>query len=280
MAAIPATLLSPPDKYVSAFIEDNNNVNHTTEDAPKTITLTWDDKAGEWVAPEDALPVAFEVKCDSTVVPEEYDITGFTKSLVYGNDPTAPATGVDVTLPNRGEKVVIPANGTVTLLYKLTVTGEAGVSFTITDKGAKLGIYDDCNATLNGNEITGTIPTSGTATIYVTKTFTASDITEEGFVINTAAIAANDGGTVAPGEETDEVQTPAEEGKPDAPDEETIKNLLNSRIKVDCITTDDEVHPSGTYGWMEGGCTLPADVTYNDAADTWEYVITINAGVT
>lgn len=257
------------------YAEDTHTA--TTAPAP-TITLTWNKTEKAWELKQGTtLPVTVKAKCTTPVVPG-FDITGFTKSLVIaGNEPSQGVPNY-VTIPNRGETVVIPANGTVTLLYKLTVTGKAGVSFTVTDEGAKLGIYDDCDATLNGNEITGTIPTSGTATIYVTKTFTASDI-KDGYVINTASIAANNNGTVDPEIEDPEVKTPAEEGKPGAPDEETIKNLLNSRIKVDCITTDDEVHPSGTYGWMEGGCTLPADVTYNHATDTWEYVITINADV-
>ena len=67
--------------------------------------------------------------------------------------------------------------------------------------------------------------------------------------------------------------------KPNAPAEDTLKDLLNNRITVDCITAEDTVHPSATYGWMEGGCTLPLAGVTGSSTDGWKYVVTINADV-
>ena len=258
------------DQYHKDYLEHTYQAGQ--EDG-KTLNLTWDDEADQWTTTD---TVTFDVECAPVVSPV---ITDFTKSLVTTATVGDLATSPDVTIPEPGQKIIIPANGTVTLLYKLTVHGVAGTAFTITDNGVKQIIQQDCNAVLTGNEIKGTIPNNGIATIYVTKTFTASDITEDGYVTNTASIAADDGSPVAPGEDQDSVQTPAEEGKPNAPAEDTLKNLLNNRITVDCITTEDTVHPSETYGWLEGGYSRPAAGVTGSSTDGWKYVVTINADV-
>ena len=264
----------PVQSYLTNY--NKNYLGHTYrtgQGGGKTLTLTWDDEADQWTTTD---TVTFDVECAPVVSPV---ITDFTKSLVTTATVGDLATSPDVTIPEPGQKIIIPANGTVTLLYKLTVHGVAGTAFTITDNGVKQIIQQDCNAVLTGNEIKGTIPNNGIATIYVTKTFTASDITEDGYVTNTASIAADDGSPVAPGEDQDSVQTPAEEGKPNAPAEDTLKNLLNNRITVDCITTEDTVHPSETYGWLEGGYSRPAAGVTGSSTDGWKYVVTINADV-
>lgn len=272
------TVTVSPAAYVAKYTADTN-VEHNLDPAnqsSKEIVVKWENN--DWVAADStSATVKYMVKCTTPVVPGEYDITSFTKSLVYADDATAPDTGAEVKLPSRDETVVIPANGTVTLLYKLTVTGKANVSFTITDTGVQI-LQSNCGAALDSvdhNKINGIIPTSGIATIYVTKTFTASDI-KDGYVINTASIAANNDGTVDPEIEDPEVKTPAEGGKPGAPDEETLEKLLAGKISVSCITAST-AHPSETFGWMKDGCILPTAGVTGNATDGWEYVITIDA---
>ena len=58
--------------YVAKFDEDSG-VTHTAKQESKTITLTWDDATGKWVAPKDALPVTFEVECKTPEV--TYSVT-------------------------------------------------------------------------------------------------------------------------------------------------------------------------------------------------------------
>lgn len=114
--------------------------------------------------------------------PEAKKITGFEKELVTA--ATKVGTMVDtsmITFPNTEGKIVIPADGSVTLLYKLTVTGDNGAAYKITDEGANI---------VSGYSLTGTIPaTGGPAVIYVTKTFTANDISSD-VLKNTAMIEA------------------------------------------------------------------------------------------
>ena len=61
------------DLYITAFNKDTGNVTHTPANDSETITLTWNDATGKWVAPEDALPVTFEVECKTPEV--TYSVT-------------------------------------------------------------------------------------------------------------------------------------------------------------------------------------------------------------
>ncbi|WP_322174839.1 S-layer homology domain-containing protein [Acutalibacter caecimuris] len=107
-------------------------------------------------------------------------ITQFTKKLVE-SETDAPEGVSGITYPDQpgpDGKVIMPAGGSVTLLYKLTVTGDAGAAYKVTDDGAKW---------VGGDPMEGTIPESGEAVIYVTKTYNEGDI-EDGHLTNIAKV--------------------------------------------------------------------------------------------
>ena len=169
-------------------------------DADTLIVLEWDADAEKWIIPES---IVVHIICETADPDPTYSITGFTKDLVTEATETW-MTGYD--FPENGV-VTIPNGGTVTLLYKLTVTGETGAEYAIEDNGA---------VAVNGSTLTGTIPNSGEAVVYVSKTFDASDITTDGKLINTASVTAGDNTDVQPGkdEATEEVDAEEEGGEP------------------------------------------------------------------
>ena len=61
---------------------------------------------------------------------------------------------------------------------------------------------------------------------------------------------------------------------PDYPSEDTIKEMLQNAVTVDCVT-DGADHSDGTYGLIEGGYTWPTAVT-GSADSGWKWVITLN----
>lgn len=157
---------------------------------------------------------------------DDYAITGIDKALVDSEDEKSAATAAgidwaDYDFPTDG-KVIIPENGTVTLLYAITVTGKAGATFTVTDEDAELvsgaGITDNKDGTFSG-----TIPEGETITFYVSKTFAAENLTAtadgEGTVLsNTAAVEGTEGNEEDPNNDDDTEKTPAEEEDPTKPD--------------------------------------------------------------
>ena len=165
-----------------------------------------------------------EVAGEPVTPPEPTDpaITDFTKTLVETAEDAQQAgvtepNSYDYPDPDNENKVIIPYGESVTLLYAITVEGKGGTAFTVTDKGAKL-VSTGTDVTGDAGTFTGTIPTGqgdeeGTITFYVSKTFTAENLgtNNEGnqVLTNTASITSDDG--VAPDEEKDTEETPAEE---------------------------------------------------------------------
>ena len=190
---------------------------------------------------------------------EDPSIDNFTKERVT-TEPTDGKIG-DVTLTlgdvtvNYNDPVVIPNGGDVTLMYKLTVTGDEGAAFQITDQGAKL-VGSNCSASSGGQAgdvIYGNIPDGGQAVIYVIKTFDGEDIDTNGELTNTA--------TIAPGEGTDlgtDVGT-ATDGGTDA-SEEPAPPTGNP---MDGITVTKEA-------------VIPGDKETAEVGNTLEYTITIS----
>ena len=143
-------------------------------------------------------------------------ITGFTKTLVK-TVQEATAAGItaenyDYPDPTNDNKVIIPENGSVTLLYAMTVMGNSGASFTVTDEGAKL-VKTNFGVTQSDSTFSGIIPANGTITFYVSKQFTAENIDTNGNLTNSATIASDDG--VEDEDKETEEETPAEEAHDD-----------------------------------------------------------------
>ena len=226
------------DDYVKAFIDDTGHVIHVLAGPnTQTVTLTWEEETGNWRAlGDDVYAATFEVTCDPSQTGELYQITGFSKELV--TDPTE-ASRDGVTYPDENGIVTIPYGGTVTLLYRLTVTGDPGAQYIIKDEEAQPAGGD--------YYMEGTIPESGEAVVYVTKTFDASDITG-GKLVNTALVEAGDQTEVTgDGEDTEEV-TAEEETGDIAPD------VIEALLKYDVVCTTNPEHnesglplKSGTY---------------------------------
>ena len=196
--------------YSEKYIEDFNGKTSATHqndgEATKSITLTYKDNA--WTAPENSSPIKFDVQCSGT---GDYDINGIAKDLVAGEDDktAAEANGVTdfdgLTIPEEGETVIIPAGGSVTLLYSITVIGgDEAVGFEVEDKDTTL---IPSHAAVTRNEdgtYSGTIPESGSVTFYVSKTFTGDDL-ENGKLVNRASVdGANAETKVDPDPDVDE----------------------------------------------------------------------------
>ena len=147
---------------------------------------------------------------------DDYAITDVTKTLVDTAEK-AEAAGIsgeyDYPDPVNGNKVIIPEDDTVTLLYAITVEGKPGASFTVTDKDATLVAIDSVAITQTDDTFTGSIPADAASiTFYVSKTFDADNLESasegDGTVLkNTATVAGN----ADPNEDEDTEETPAEE---------------------------------------------------------------------
>lgn len=168
-------------------------------------------------------------------------LDGISKELVTTETVDVP-TGAGITIPAPGEIVSVPADGTVTLMYKITVTGDSGSAYKITDEGA---------AVVDGYSLTGTIDHTGTATIYVTKTFTSSDV-KNGSLINTASVVPGDDTTLGTdenqGSASDDVGAEVDDGEedPDQPgggDEPKEPDLSGVKIQVACTNVE---HPASS----------------------------------
>ncbi|MGN0135540.1 S-layer homology domain-containing protein [Anaerotignum sp.] len=95
--------------------------------------------------------------------------------------------------------LLVPENGTILIsaedlaeveefkiAYKITVTGDAGTAFSVTDEDVEWVDVDDA-FTVDGDTVSGRLDENGEAVLYCVKTFTAEDA-EEGSVANEAVI--------------------------------------------------------------------------------------------
>ena len=198
-------LIVNSEQYIDDFDERTSATHQNDGEATKTIELTYKDNA--WTAPENSSPIEFNVKCSGT---GEYDINDIAKDLIAGetDKAAAQANGVTdfdgLTIPEKDETVIIPAGGSVTLLYSITVEGKANVEFDVTDDDTTLV---PSKAAVTRNEdgtYSGMIPESGSVTFYVSKTFTGDDL-EDGKLVNHASVdGADDETTVDPDPDVDE----------------------------------------------------------------------------
>ena len=149
--------------YLAKYNDDDTSAKHSLADGQsETVTITLKYVDDEWTLPADAgeLPATIKVVCETPVTPEPTpDITGFTKELVtdrrvYWNN------GIAYPEFYRGD-VIVDEGDSVTLIYKLTVTGTEGTEYTLSDAGAEK---------LSGSW-SGTLAAEATASVYVSKTF-------------------------------------------------------------------------------------------------------------
>lgn len=160
-------------------------------------------------------------------------LDGITKELVESAED-APADVTGVSYPVDG-KVTIPEDGSVTLLYKITVTGDQNAEYIVTDE----------NATAVSGSLTGTLDTDGVAVIYVTKTFSADDVVN-GVLTNSASLS-NDSTTLPPddGNDEDEVEVEVEdeggeEPEPEEPRDPAEAELRKLAVVLECTNGEVE----------------------------------------
>lgn len=199
------------------------------------------------------------------------ELTDFSKELVSSKE-TTPDGITGITYPDQEGQVIISSDGTVTLLYKLKVSGEAGAAFTITDADAVLvGNYgSNIKQNVDGT-IVGTIPDGQTSIdIYVTKEYTEDDIID-GKLSNTAKIAAGANTTLeGPSSSSADVPAEEEETKPDI-SSDTVKNILENVVKIDC-TNEKANHADKLYDLIDDSYTIG---TVEKDAESEEYTVDI-----
>ena len=149
---------------------------------------SWDNIKG-WSLNEDANDIAYVngdiiyVNQDIQLYAVRYELQYFYKDLVKSESElplNAPENLPTITyIGNAGKVQFVKENSPITLLYKLTARGDAGLKYKIQDTGAEYAF---------GDPLSGTIPESGEINCYVTKDFLPSDINYDGNIVNTAQI--------------------------------------------------------------------------------------------
>lgn len=176
-------------------------------------------------------------------------LDGITKELVESAED-APADVTGVSYPVNG-KVTIPEDGRVTLLYKITVTGDQNAEYIVTDEGA----------TAVSGSLRGELDANGIAEIYVTKTFSADDVVD-GVLTNSASLK-NDNTTLPPddGNDKDEVKVEVEdeggeEPEPEEPGKPTGDDLSKLAVVLECVNEDVEhMGDPKTFNLRTTNCT-------------------------
>lgn len=203
-------------KHYIALYNSEVEPDHVYDNMPGGNTIILNYKGdGQWDVEKS--PIVIAVKC---AAPD--DVMAFDKNVITSNDidqlPDAVKTRNDYAVPavnedGQIEAVTVPADGTITLLYVIKVEGNEGTAFTVADPGADL-IYSDYDVTEGDNDtFTGTISKDGSATFYVTRTFTSDEVgaEAEGMLRNSASITVDDG-TVKEDEKDEDEDVPAEVG--------------------------------------------------------------------
>ena len=252
-----------PGRYVTrynAVVEDGHRL--ADDQSAKVVQLKYTDNEWQLVNDADKL-ITFKVVCD---LPEtDYAIDSFDKALITeknAEDLPKEIAQSNFVIPtvtdDKVETVTIPPNGSVTLLYSMTVAGNDGANFAVSDPGASLVYPTDDSITVNDGTFSGTISGDGPVVFYVAKTFTAENIDDEGLLKNSATISTTTDGGVDPGEETDDETVPAEEG-PALPDQNALNDMLD--VVLDCASNVG--HADGTYKDLLENSYDFGDVTHN-----------------
>ena len=219
----------------------------------------------------------FERVPDQPDPPTNPTITGFTKERVITalTEETLP-DDVEIELGDinvtYGNPVTIPNGGSVTLLYLLTVSGDPGANFTITDEDAEL-VGSNCGAALSDDgTITGTIPSGGEALIYVIKEFSSSDI-KDGHLVNSATIQPGEDSELGDGVGTATDSTDASMEDPD-PDPDPGDELKGTDVRVQVYVDGTAVKDPYTYVELERVSAESDSTGWKVALDSETGVIT------
>ena len=202
----------------------------------------------------------------------------------FSNDETSPAIDLSeyVGLDENGN-IVIPENGTVTVLYGITVTGTPGASFYVMDDSASFVsvqssdvLGNDKLAVSGASDIfEGTFPKDGEVTFYVSKTFDASDI-NNGQITNIAeAKLVDEKETI----KATEINNAIVEEAVEIPDDEDLIALIGGQITVDCVNSDVE-HLDKIYQVDKEHYTVSDLTTNADGQPTFTVAIDTNAYIT
>lgn len=286
---VPVTVQA--SKYVAQYSTDMSaahTLDPNTQQA-ETITLKWNDNS--WMV-DSSTPVTFTVKCSSEPTPPEpgyaYTINGFTKERVTGGEPNDAVFELDKLTINYDESIELAEDESVTLLYKLTITGDAGAAYTVKDEGAQLVGWlaaEKPSVTISGEitTLSGMIPADGETYFYVAKTFTAADI-QNGKLVNAATItgATSDDGLGAAidpdGDNEYTVTAETEATGPETGDEKVSKPGLEkwivlengTEVEADTAAAGDEVDfklesnvPQDLLNYLEPDPADPPQVTVN-----------------
>ena len=177
----------------------------------------------------------------------------------------------DLNLSEEKDGKYVITGGTVTLLYKITVTGEPGANYVVTDKDAAWVGGEGAQPGDKGTAITGTIgENKTTAVIYVTRTFA---VTTEDTVENQAFLKPGEDTELKPveGKEPDEdgslpsnkPSTPVTPGTGSGDDSDPEYSIA---VKKEIATPD---------GGVEAGSTVTYTVTVTNTSDAPLYDLEI-----
>ena len=204
------------------------------------------------------------------------------KEATFVEGETSPA--IDLTkyagLDEYGN-IVIPENGTVTVLYGITVKGTPGASFYVMDDSALFvaaattDTLSDEKSAISGSKdaFTGTFPADGEVTFYVSKIFDADDIGDDGQIDNTA-IAQLDGDKAT--KEDTETNNAIVEETVEIPGDEELIVLIGDKVTVDCVNGNvNPEHPNKVYGLVDKDHYTVSGLTQN-ASGQPTFTVTLN----
>ena len=160
------------------------------------------------------------------------------KELITSESDVPADVTAEVTFPTEDNKVTIPKDGSVTLLYKITVTGDEKAEYRVTDTDATW---------VSGDQLTGTLDTDGEAVIYVTKTFTEAT---DGKLTNSATLT-NDNDTLPPddGKDEDSVIIEVVDGEEEPTlEEQTVYVYVQFIGKESSLSEEERDFVKETYG--------------------------------
>ena len=258
-------VVTPIDAYATAYNDASENKNHSLVENQETTTLKLNYNAQDkkW-EPANSTGVTVQVTC-----PDPQNISKITKEVITKDDVGDLPESINISkydIPeddksmtiNKGEKEK------VTLLYKVTVTGDPNTTFTLTDDKSTF-----VKPAGENGSVTATIPDGKTSVdCYVEKTFDLTDfevgknnLTNEVSVTTENGTAPND-----PEKETVELEI-----VPPAPVLEDIKTA----VQVECENNQAGHDPSEwSYGLIPDSYDNNINVVLKDNVYTCSVTIT------